>query len=81
MVGNARGLDMSVICPDDSQAVSEKFGLAEAMVREIVWENDQHPGVYGLREDGTTGWRRENPEERWVRMRKWVGDQIKQSDA
>jgi len=37
VVGNARNLDMSVIDPDDSDVVAEKFGLAEAMVREIVW--------------------------------------------
>ena len=77
VVGNARNLDMSVIDPDDSQAVADKFGLAEAMVREIVWENDEHPGVYGLRADGTTGWRPETPEERWIRMREWVEAQIK----
>lgn len=77
VVGNARGLDMSVIDPDDAEAVADKFGLANAMVREIVWENDEHPGTYGLREDGTTGWRRETPEERWVRMRAWVSKQLK----
>jgi len=78
VIGNARDLDMSVIDPDDSESVAEKFGLAEAMVREIVWENDEHPGVYGVRPDGSTGWRRETPEERWVRMREWVESNIKQ---
>jgi hypothetical protein len=73
VVGHARSLDMSVIDPDDSEAVASKFGLAEAMVKEIVWENDEHPGVYGAE-----GWRRETPEERWTRMRKWVENQIKQ---
>lgn len=77
VVGNARGLDMSVIDPDDAEAVADKFGLANAMVREIVWENDEHPGVYGLKEDGSTGWRRETPEERWTRMRAWVDEQLK----
>lgn len=77
VVGNSRNLDMSVIDPGDSVVVAEKFGLAEAMVREIVWENDEYPGVYGLKPDGSTGWRRETPEERWIRMRKWVDSQIK----
>ncbi|MDD0999292.1 hypothetical protein M5G20_25975 [Pseudomonas sp. TNT2022 ID1044] len=62
----------------DSQAVADKFGLAEAIVWEIVWENDEHPGAYGHKPDGSTGWRRETPEERWVRMRKWVDSNIKQ---
>lgn len=78
VVGNARGLDMSVIDPDDPDIVADKFGIAAAMAREIVWENDDHPGVYGLKEDGTQGWRRETPEERWVRMRKWVLKQIQE---
>lgn len=78
VVGKARNLDMSAIDPDDSEAVAGKFGLAEAMVREIVWENDEHPGVYGTRPDGSTGWRRETPEERWIRMREWVESNIKQ---
>lgn len=77
VVGNARGLDMTTIDPDDAEAVADKFGLANAMVREIVWENDEHPGVYGLKEDGSTGWRRETPEERWKRMRAWVDKQIR----
>jgi hypothetical protein len=79
VVGNARNLDMSSIDPDDSEAVAGKFGLAEAMVREIVWENDEHPGVYGTKPDGTTGWRSETPEERWIRMREWVGSHIKEA--
>lgn len=76
VVGNARGLDMSAIDPDDAEAVADKFGLANAMVREIVWENDEHPGVYGGKEDGSIGWRRETPEERWTRMRAWVEKQL-----
>jgi hypothetical protein len=78
VVGNARNLDMSVIDPGDPEAVAGKFGLAGAMVREIVWENDEHPGVYGTKPDGSTGWRRETPEERWIRMRKWVNSHINQ---
>lgn len=75
VVGNARGLDMSAIDPDDSEVVAEKFGLAESMIREIVWENDEHPGVYVEQQQGCP-WRRETPEERWQRMRKWVDSNI-----
>ena len=76
VVGQARGLDMSTIDPGESDVVASKFGIAEAMAREIVWENDEHPGVYGKREDGSVGWRRETPEERCTRMRNWVDSQI-----
>jgi hypothetical protein len=74
VVGQSRGLDMTVIDPDDAEAVADRFGIASAMAREIVWENDDHPGVY----DPQQGWRRETPEERWTRMRKWVDKQIKE---
>jgi len=76
VVGAARNLDMSVVAPDDAEAVAEKFGLAEAMVREIVYENDEYFGSYKL-VDGERKYVRETPEERWIRMRAWVDKQIK----
>ncbi len=75
VVGAARNLDMSIIDPDDAEVVAEKFGLAEAMVREIVYENDERFGDYKWI-DGERKYVRETPEERWVRMRKWVDTQI-----
>ncbi|MDE4924327.1 hypothetical protein PQH03_06770 [Ralstonia insidiosa] len=41
VLGNARGLDMKPIDPEDWDAVAEAFNLAPAMVREIVYENDE----------------------------------------
>lgn len=41
VLGQARGIDMSVIDPEDWEAVAAKFNLAPAMVREIVYENDE----------------------------------------
>jgi hypothetical protein len=41
VLGHARGLDMSKIDPDDWDEVAKKFNLAPAMVREIVYENDE----------------------------------------
>ena len=76
VVGAARNLDMSVIDPDDAEVVADKFGLAEAMVREIVYENDERYGDYKWI-DGERKYVRETPEERWARMRKWVDTQIK----
>jgi hypothetical protein len=78
VVGNARGLDMTVIDPDDAEVVADKLGLASAMVREIVYENDEYSGAYQWQSDGSRAFVRETPEQRWVRMRKWVDDQIKQ---
>lgn len=40
-LGAARGLDMARVDPEDWDAVAELFGIAPAMVREIVYENDE----------------------------------------
>src|ERR1700754_1072963 len=41
VLGQARGLDMSLIDPEDYDWVADAFNLAPAMVREIVYENDE----------------------------------------
>lgn len=64
-VGRARQLDMSKLDPHCPERVAGAFNIAEVLAREITWENDEN--WYG----------RETPEQRWVRMRKWVASQIK----
>lgn len=54
-----RRTDVKDIDPEDYEDVSDVVGLAEAMVREIAYENDEG------------GWR-ETPEQRWARMRRWA---------
>jgi hypothetical protein len=41
VLGQARGLDMNPIDPEDWDAVAKAFDIAPAMVREIVYENDE----------------------------------------
>lgn len=59
-VGRARGMDLSKLDPDDIETVAPAFGIADAMVREIVYWNDEggYPG--------------ETPERRWARMRRTI---------
>lgn len=64
VLGNARGLDMAVIDPEEPEQVSKGFNIAEALAQEVVYMNDE--GTCSV----------ESPEHRWVRMRKWVADQI-----
>lgn len=64
VLGNARGLDMSEIEPEEPDQVSKGFNIAEALAQEVVYMNDE--GTYFI----------EEPEERWRRMRDWVGQQI-----
>lgn len=65
-VGKKRGVDMRKIDPEDSSTVAGTFDIADAMAREIVWVNDEGDSLY----------RRETPEQRFVRVRKWVTKQI-----
>jgi hypothetical protein len=40
-LGRVRGMDIDALDPDDWQAVAKAFGIAPALVREIVFENDE----------------------------------------
>jgi hypothetical protein len=64
VLGKARGVSMMDLDPEESDEVAARFHLAPAMVKEIVFENDE--GWYGS----------ELPEQRWRRMRTWVESQI-----
>lgn len=66
-VGRARGTPMAGIDPENYTKIARTFGISEALAREVMFEND--------------GRRRESPEERWVRMRTWVRNHIKQEAA
>lgn len=63
-LGKAKGMDLTGIDPEDADTVAKKFNVAPALVKEIVFWNDE--GGY----DAT-------PEKTWCRMRSWVAEQIK----
>jgi hypothetical protein len=63
-VGARRGVDMTKLDPHDPETLSGVFGIAEQLVREIEFMNDE------------AVWR-ETPEERWQRMRDWVVGNLK----
>lgn len=63
-VALARGTDVANVDPYEHEAIGPLFGIADAMAREIMWANDE----------GT--WKKEAPEERFVRVRKWVVSRI-----
>ena len=64
-VAVARGLDVSDLDPDWPKAIAKRFGIARAMTQEIEYVNDGHDG-----------WISETPEQRFVRVRRWVVGQI-----
>lgn len=63
--GRLRGVDMSKIDPDDADTVAAEFNVADCLAREIVWINDD------------LGPRGETPEQRFIRMRRWLRREIK----
>lgn len=68
-VGAARGMRMDDIDSEDRETVAKRFGIAEALAAEIVFENDQD---FDWHADD----KKETPERRWSRMRAWVASQI-----
>ncbi|MDE2098644.1 MAG: hypothetical protein KGL39_15425 [Patescibacteria group bacterium] len=64
-LGKARGVDMSKIDPECPEQVAPAFDVAECLAQEVVYMNDEY-GHYA-----------ETPEARWVRMRRWVAEQIR----
>lgn len=66
VIGEKRGIELNKIAPEDAWAVSNKFDIAEALAREIVYMNDEAGPYLGS----------ETSEARWVRMRQWVFNQI-----
>lgn len=63
-LGQHRHIDLSRVDPHEPEEVAEAFGVARALVQEIVYENDE----------GTDGV--ETPEARWTRMRTWVAAHV-----
>jgi hypothetical protein len=70
-VTRARGIDTINLDPEDDYTVvpfmERNLNIAGAMVREIMWINDDGGGHY-----------KETPEQRFVRVRAWVADSIKE---
>lgn len=64
-LGLVRGLDLETVDPEDPKGVADLFGIAPALAREIVYENDEG------------AWRKETAEDRWKRMRAWAVSQLR----
>ena len=95
VLGQARGLNMAPLDPEDPDAVAEAFNIAPAMAREIVYENDEALYPWDWVEVEVCGPLRRcdrrtitvrvdiKPElmarARWQHMRKWVADNLLQS--
>lgn len=65
-VCKARGIDVSGVDLEDPESVGKLVGISRTLAAEIEYENDEG-GPYR---------KNETPEERWVRVRKWVASSI-----
>lgn len=96
VLGQARGVDLKSVDPEDPEAVAELFNLSPAMVREIVYENDEQVSEDSHWEelqgppDPRFPWQRsvgrrvpdlQAAEKRWAYMRQWVEGHIKKDGA
>jgi hypothetical protein len=62
-VGRARGIDMTGLDPENHDQVADKFGIANAMAREIFYMNDEWHGNV-------------TPEQRYVLMLSWAVENL-----
>lgn len=69
VIGQARGLPLKDIDPEDSDQVAKQFGIAPALAKEIVYMNDE------------AAWYDETPQQRWTRMRNWVEQALVTGDS
>lgn len=68
VVMKARQIDAGDLDCTDRDMVGKALGIAPALAGKIAYMNDDDFGYEVTR--------KETPEERWVRMRKWVDEQI-----
>jgi hypothetical protein len=69
VVGEARGLEMSNIDPEEPEQVAAAFDIAPQLAQEIVFENDE------------TMPHSEPPEKRYERMLAWVESNIRRAET
>lgn len=69
VLGAQRGIALDELDPEDPDGVAQAFGIAPALAKEIVFENDEG------------GHWKELPDRRWERMRAWVVSNIKTPNA
>lgn len=64
-VGAKRGIDLESIDPEDHATLSRVFNVAEPLIQEVEYMNDEG------------AWYNATPEQRWQSMRAWAVEHIK----
>lgn len=69
VICKARGINVNDIDDFDPEEVGDLLGIAQQLAAEIAFVNDDLDWNF-------THHRQETTKERWVRMRKWVGEKL-----
>lgn len=67
-VGKMLGIDMGQLDPTEAEEVAATFDISPALVKEIVFINDEWFPNYN-----------DSPEQRWIGVREWAEKQLKDS--
>ena len=67
VLGERRGVDGITVDTEDYRLLAKQFGIGHQLIQEIEWMNDE----------GVSAWY-ETPEQRWMRIRAWIGGLIKE---
>lgn len=67
-VGAARGIDMQNLDVYDHESLAEKFGISDALLREVEFINDDT--VYASKDEDADA-------KRWRVVRRWAASQLK----
>ena len=65
VVGQARGIDLTKLNTEDWRQLSDTFGIAETLAREIMYENDE-----------CSCWDDNQGTDRWSHVRRWAEGQL-----
>jgi hypothetical protein len=77
VVGHRRGFDMlseTALDPEDTEAVAKAFGIAEALVKEIVYVNDEEYFSRSMDSE-------KQAKGRWKHVRNWAELNIRRPDT
>lgn len=80
-VAATRGTDVSALDPEDPETVAKAMNLAEALVQEIAYQNDECGADWLPDANGRYRFVPESPEARWARMRAWAEKQLITEDT
>lgn len=79
VVGAKRGTDMTRVDPEECESVAGALNIARQLAREVAYVNDEAQPYYYAIVDGKRDIVPETPAQRWIRVRQWVAENLKET--